>query len=64
MGIENQQKNKDHYEGLYKEEQVKNILHWIHNLDAFLNSATTTETSWFAIYKNNFRDRLAGKKVL
>ncbi|NJY63630.1 class I SAM-dependent methyltransferase [Salinimicrobium sp. CDJ15-81-2] len=64
MSTENQQKNKEHYDRLYKEGQVKNILHWINHLDAFLNSVTTTEISWFAIYKNNFMDRLAGKKVL
>ncbi len=64
MSTENQQKNKEHYDRLYKSGQVKNILHWINHLDAFLNSATTTETSWFAIYKNNFKDRLPGRKVL
>ena len=64
MSTENQQKNKDHYDRLYKSGQVKNILHWINNLDTFLNSATTTEASWFAIYKNGFKDALPGKKVL
>ncbi|MCX2837473.1 class I SAM-dependent methyltransferase [Salinimicrobium sp. MT39] len=64
MSTENQNKNKEHYDRLYKDGQVSNILHWINNLNTFLDSVTTTEISWFAIYKNNFRDRLAGKKVL
>ncbi|UZH55653.1 class I SAM-dependent methyltransferase [Salinimicrobium tongyeongense] len=64
MSTENQDKNKQHYDRLYNDGQVSNILHWIHNLDTFLNSVTTTEISWFAIYKDNFKDRLAGKKVL
>lgn len=64
MSLDNQQKNKEHYDRFYKEGQVKNILHWINNLDAFLDSVTTTEISWFAIYKYNFRNKIRGKKVL
>ncbi|MCM4161418.1 class I SAM-dependent methyltransferase [Antarcticibacterium flavum] len=64
MNSDNQQKNKDHYDRLYNSGQVKNILHWINNVDAFLKSASTTEPSWFAIYKNNFKDKLPGKKIL
>jgi 2-polyprenyl-3-methyl-5-hydroxy-6-metoxy-1,4-benzoquinol methylase len=60
----NQQKNKQHYDKLYANYNIKNILHWINNLDAFLNAATTTETSWFALYQKNFREKIKGKKVL
>ena len=61
---QNQQKNKNHYERLYANYNVNNILHWINHLDSFLEKATTTETSWFALYKNDFRNRIVGKKVL
>ena len=64
MNSENQDKNREHYNRLYRPAQVRNILHWINNLEHFLNSATTTEASWFAIYRNNFKNRLKAKKVL
>ncbi|MFD0977927.1 class I SAM-dependent methyltransferase [Salinimicrobium gaetbulicola] len=61
---DNQEKNKNHYEKLYANYDIKNILYWINHLDEFLDSATTTETSWFALYQDNFREKLNGKKVL
>ncbi len=61
---QNQEKNKLHYEALYTNYPISNILHWINNLDKFLDSATTTETSWFGLYQNNFREKIKGKKVL
>jgi len=61
---QNQEKNKLHYEALYANYPISNILHWINNLDSFLDSATTTETSWFGLYQNNFREKIKGKKVL
>ncbi len=64
MTDKNQEKNKEHYEKLYANYSINNILYWIKNLDTFLDSATTTETSWFALYKGEFRSRLKGKKVL
>jgi 2-polyprenyl-3-methyl-5-hydroxy-6-metoxy-1,4-benzoquinol methylase len=60
----NQEKNKLHYEKLYANYNIKNILHWINNLDKFLDSATTTETSWFALYQKDFQEKIKGKKVL
>ncbi|MBK5193729.1 MAG: class I SAM-dependent methyltransferase, partial [Flavobacteriaceae bacterium] len=61
---QNQAKNKLHFEALYANYPISNILHWINNLDTFLDSATTTETSWFGLYQNNFREKIKGKKVL
>jgi len=61
---QNQEKNKLHYEALYANYPISNILHWINNLDSFLDSATTTETSWFGLYQNNFSEKIKGKKVL
>jgi 2-polyprenyl-3-methyl-5-hydroxy-6-metoxy-1,4-benzoquinol methylase len=60
----NQEKNKLYYEAMYADYPISNILHWINNLDKFLESATTTETSWFGLYQNNFQDQIVGKKVL
>jgi len=62
--VKNQEKNKAHYEKLYSKYNVKNILYWINNLESFLASATSTETSWFSMYQGNFRERIKGKKVL
>lgn len=61
---ENQKKNREYYEKLYSNYSIHNILYWIKNLDAFLASATTTDTSWFAMYQRDFRNRIRGKKVL
>lgn len=60
----NLEKNRLHYENLYANYSIKNILYWINNLDSFLESATSAETSWFALYQQNFRNKLKGKKVL
>ena len=60
----NQEKNKAHYEKVYSNYSIKNILYWLNNLESFLDSATTTETSWFALYYGDFRNRIKGKKVL
>src|SRR5690606_38721064 len=60
----NQEKNRLHYEKLYADFPINNILYWINNLETFLDSATTTETSWFALYQKDFRNRIKGKKVL
>lgn len=60
----NQNKNKLHYEALYANYSIKNIRYWVENLNSFLDSATATETSWFALYQQDFRNRLKGKKVL
>jgi 2-polyprenyl-3-methyl-5-hydroxy-6-metoxy-1,4-benzoquinol methylase len=61
---QNQEKNKEHYEKLYANYNVSNILHWINNLDSFLDSSTATDTSWFAMYQGDLRNRLKGKKVI
>jgi SAM-dependent methyltransferase len=61
---QNQEKNKLQYEALYANYSISNILVWINNLDKFLDSATTTETSWYGLYQKNFRDKIKGTKVL
>ena len=61
---QNQKKNKEHYEKVYANYNINNILYWINNLDKFLDSATTTETSWYGLYQDNFREKIKGKKVM
>ncbi|MDT0645320.1 class I SAM-dependent methyltransferase [Zunongwangia sp. F260] len=60
----NQDKNKAHYEKLYAGYNINNILHWLNNRDVFLELATKTETSWFALYQGDFKYKLKGKKIL
>ena len=64
MPKSNQEKNKSHYEKLYGNYSVNNIIYWVNNLDTFLTAAIATETSWQGLYQNDFRKRLPGKKVL
>ena len=60
----NQQYNQDHYERLYANYSIKNILWWLDHLEGYLNFVTNNETSWYAIYQDNFRKRIQGRKVL
>ncbi len=57
-------KNKAHYEKKYRAYSIRNILHWLKDPNAFLDAATLTETSWFAIYHSDFRHKLAGSTVV
>lgn len=60
----NQEKNRIFYEKVYSGYSIKNILWWLNHLEGYLEFALTTETSWFGLYQNDFRNRIAGKKVL
>jgi 2-polyprenyl-3-methyl-5-hydroxy-6-metoxy-1,4-benzoquinol methylase len=64
MENSNQEKNRLHYEKLYNNYSISNILYWITHLDSFLSKAISTETSWHAMYQGDFKERLEGKKVL
>jgi len=61
---QNQQRNREHYEKVYTNYNLNNILYWVRNLDKFLHAAITTETSWYGLYQDDFRERIKGKKVL
>lgn len=61
---QNIEKNKRHYDQLYADYPVGNIIYWINNLDNFLKNAIATETSWFALYHGGLKNRLQGKKVM
>lgn len=60
----NQEKNRLHYEDLYSRHSIKNTLYWLNNLEGYLDYTLKTETSWYAIYQHDLKDRLKGKKVL
>jgi len=60
----NQEKNKKHYEKVYANYSLYNILYWLNNLEDYFRFATTTETSWFAMYHNDFKNKIKGKKIL
>ena len=66
MNIEDQykEKNRQHFDKMYSSYGIDNILFWINNLHSFLATSCTTEASWFAIYQDQLRDRIKGKKVL
>lgn len=58
------EKNKQHFDKMYSNYGVDNIIFWINNLESFLDSSTTTEASWYAMYQDDFKERLKGKRVL
>lgn len=60
----NQEKNRLHYERVYSGHSIKNTLYWLNNLEDYLKFVLNTETSWYAIYQHNLKERLKGKKVL
>lgn len=60
----NRDKNKKHYEKVYANYSIDNILRWLNDLDSFLNNSQATDTSWHALYQENLKNRLKDKKVL
>ncbi|MFD2517951.1 class I SAM-dependent methyltransferase [Salinimicrobium flavum] len=64
MADANQEKNKQHYEKVYENYSLKNILWWLNHLEEYFNFVTTHETSWYGLYQYNFREKIIDKKVL
>ncbi|WP_035716641.1 class I SAM-dependent methyltransferase [Christiangramia echinicola] len=60
----NREKNKRHYERLYGSQSIDNILFWIKDVDRFLSKSQAKDTSWNALYRQNFKESLPGKKVM
>jgi 2-polyprenyl-3-methyl-5-hydroxy-6-metoxy-1,4-benzoquinol methylase len=58
------QKNRDHYNERYKAVSIAGIEKKLKNLNAFLDDATTTDTTWVAMFRGDFKNQLQGKKVL
>lgn len=61
---QNQEKNILFYNKQYSNYSIKNIIWWLNHLEGYLDFATTNETSWFALYHDDFREKIVGKKVL
>ncbi|WP_299678593.1 class I SAM-dependent methyltransferase [uncultured Dokdonia sp.] len=57
-------KNEKHYDNVYSKVNVNNILSKLENLEAFMNDATRTDTSWVGLYHGDFQHQLKGKKIL
>lgn len=58
------QKNQDHYNKRYADVSIDGIERKLNDLDAFLKDATTTDTTWVAMFRGDFKNQLQGKKVL
>lgn len=58
------QKNQDHYNKRYAGVSIDGIARKLNNLETFLKDATTIDTSWVAMFRGDFKNQLAGKKVL
>ncbi|WP_298247531.1 class I SAM-dependent methyltransferase [uncultured Christiangramia sp.] len=61
---QNQDKNQEYYEKLYENHPIEGILYWLNNLKEVLPRIISTYTTWNGMYKNDFQNRLKGKKVL
>ncbi|MDO1501084.1 class I SAM-dependent methyltransferase [Winogradskyella maritima] len=61
---ENTDHNRAHYNKVYKDVRIDNILNKMSRVNDFLDEAASTDTSWVCMYKENFREYLKGKKVL
>lgn len=57
-------KNQAHYNKRYAKVSIAGIEQKLMNLESFLADATTTDTSWVAMFRNGFKDQLPGKRVL
>ncbi|HVX51274.1 MAG TPA: class I SAM-dependent methyltransferase [Chitinophagaceae bacterium] len=61
---ENVLKNEQFYNNLYATVNIDDILKKLSNFNGYLDFATKTYTSWAGFYKNDFKNQIAGKKVL
>lgn len=60
----NRERNKKHYDKIYANTSINNILFWLKNPYRFLDTAIATETSWNGLYKGGFQNKLQDKKVM
>ena len=58
------QKNREHYNRVYAKVSIDGIVKKLNQLEAFLQDATKTDTSWVCMYANEFKEQLKGKRVL
>ncbi len=58
------EKNKNHFDTIYSRTDVSKILRTVRGYEHFLDRAIRTDISWAGIYKDDFRKRLGGARVL
>lgn len=56
--------NKKHYEELYCNVHVSDIVDRVDNFESFLEDAIKTDTSWHGLYLGDFANKITGKKCL
>ncbi|GEO09016.1 class I SAM-dependent methyltransferase [Segetibacter aerophilus] len=61
---ESQIKNEQFYNDVYSRVNIESVLNKIKNKDTFLDNAVRTYTSFAGFYHGNFKNEIAGKKVL
>jgi 2-polyprenyl-3-methyl-5-hydroxy-6-metoxy-1,4-benzoquinol methylase len=64
MQTDNITRNIEHYDTVYSQVTMNDIVKKVRNLESFLDDATKTDTSWHGFYQGDFANRLKGKKVL
>jgi 2-polyprenyl-3-methyl-5-hydroxy-6-metoxy-1,4-benzoquinol methylase len=57
-------RNKRHYDKYLRGVQTHVMAGKVRNVDAFLDDATRTDTTWAAMYRGDFRAQLRGARVL
>ena len=57
-------RNKRHYDRHLRSVQAHVIVAKVRSVEAFLDDATRTDTTWAAMYRGNFRAQLKGARVL
>lgn len=58
------EKNIAFYDSLYGKTDLNKIFRRLDKIDSFLADASVTDASWKAMYLNDFKDELKGKRVL
>ena len=60
----NIEKNRAHYDSVYRAVDVDRLVERVRDLDAFLPRVTAHDITWHALYLDGFAGRLAGRRVL
>jgi 2-polyprenyl-3-methyl-5-hydroxy-6-metoxy-1,4-benzoquinol methylase len=59
-----EEKNKQFYDNLYGQVDIRSLVDKVRDLDRFLSDAIKTDTSWHGLYFGGWREKLKGRKVL
>lgn len=64
MSTDNISRNIEHYDSVYNQVKIDQIVSKVRNLKKFLDDATKTDTSWHGLYQGDFANQIKGKKIL